>query len=115
MTKQAWVKIEYETWGKDECGSRCEHLMIEECNYFDACLETRGACQDVMRCDDCLSLDESQATLFAAAPDLLKELIAAKELIKFYHGDPGWDIYDKHSPEMKAINAAIAKTKGETK
>ena len=36
---------------------------------------------------------------------VLKE---AKELIKFYHGDIAWDVYDKSSPEMKRINSVLS-------
>jgi hypothetical protein len=31
----------------------------------------------------------------------------AKETIKAFHGDVGWEIYNKKSPEMKQINEAI--------
>ena len=34
-------------------------------------------------------------------------LIKAKETIHDLHGDVAWEIYDKHSPEMKQINAAL--------
>ena len=47
--------------------------------------------------------------LYDAAPELLEALKEARELIKFYHGEPAWDIYDKQSPEMKRINNAIDK------
>lgn len=44
-----------------------------------------------------------------AAPDMYEALIKAKETIKAFHGEVAWDIYNEHSPEMKAINQAIAK------
>ena len=42
-------------------------------------------------------------------PELLTALIKAKTTIKEWHGKDGWEIYDRCSPEMKRINAAIAK------
>jgi hypothetical protein len=44
--------------------------------------------------------------------ELLEALKEAKELIRFFHGDPAWEIYDSSSPEMKRLNAAIAKATG---
>lgn len=52
---------------------------------------------------------DENARLIAAAPDLLEALKTAKETIRLWHGPVSWDIYDRASPEMKAINAAIAK------
>ena len=34
-------------------------------------------------------------------------LVEAKRTIKALHGPVSWDIYEKHSPEMKKINAAL--------
>jgi hypothetical protein len=56
--------------------------------------------------------DYANANLIAAAPELLEALKEAKELIRFFHGDPAWEIYDSSSPEMKRLNAAIAKATG---
>ncbi len=52
------------------------------------------------------------AQLIAAAPELLEALKTAKEAIRAWHGPNEWDIYDRASPEMKAINSAIAKAEG---
>lgn len=55
---------------------------------------------------------EANAHLIAASPDLLDALKEAKEIIRCWHGEVAWDIYDKASPEMKRINAAIQKAEG---
>lgn len=52
------------------------------------------------------------AALMVAAPELLEALKTAKETIRAWHGPNAWDIYDRASPEMKAINSAIAKAEG---
>lgn len=55
---------------------------------------------------------EDTARLLAAAPDLLAALKRAREALKAFEDISGtWDLY-QHSPEMKAINAAIAKAEG---
>lgn len=61
---------------------------------------------------DTWPLMEANARLIAAAPDLLAALRRAKETIRVWHGPNAWDIYDRVSPEMVAINAAIAKAEG---
>ena len=38
---------------------------------------------------------------------LEKALVKAKETIRALHGETAWDIYDRCSPEMKIINAAL--------
>lgn len=43
--------------------------------------------------------------------ELLAALLLAKETIQTWHGDDGWEIYEKHSPEMKQINKAIENMK----
>lgn len=55
--------------------------------------------------------DEETANAMAAAPELLEALRWAKKIIRSWHGEIAWDIYDKSSPEMKAINSAIDKAK----
>ena len=45
-------------------------------------------------------------------PELLQALKKAKETIRAWHGPNAWDIYDRASPEMKAIKSAIAKAEG---
>lgn len=40
--------------------------------------------------------------------NMKQALLKAKETIKAWHGDIAWDIYDKNSPEMKQINAALS-------
>lgn len=57
---------------------------------------------------------EANARLIAAAPELLEALMTAKEAIRALHGPNQWDIYDRCSPEMKVINAAIARARGES-
>lgn len=39
--------------------------------------------------------------------ELLGALLLAKETIKTWHGNDGWEIYERQSPEMKQINKAI--------
>ena len=34
-------------------------------------------------------------------------LAEARQIIRSFHGEPGWSDY-QHSPEMKCINAALA-------
>jgi hypothetical protein len=55
---------------------------------------------------------EANARLIAAAPELLTALQTAKDTIRVWHGPNAWDIYDRCSPEMMAINAAISKATG---
>ncbi len=38
---------------------------------------------------------------------LVQALVKAKETIRALHGETAWDIYDRCSPEMKIINAAL--------
>lgn len=60
--------------------------------------------------------------LYASAPEMLEALIRAKKIIRGWHSighndeseQEMWRIYDEMSPEMKPINSAIAKAKGET-
>lgn len=62
---------------------------------------------------------DANARLIAAAPDLLAALKRAVDTIRAFHGiglngpaEAGmWELYQQ-SPEMKAINAAIAKAEG---
>jgi hypothetical protein len=39
-------------------------------------------------------------------------LLKAKEIIKIWHGDVAWDIYDRNSPEMKQINDVLGVNEG---
>lgn len=57
-------------------------------------------------------VSDADAALIAAAPDLLAALKTAKETIRAWHGPNAWEIYDRVSPEMRAINDAIAKSEG---
>ena len=52
--------------------------------------------------------NDYQYELIAELGDALE---TAKETIKAWHGpdDTTWELYDKHSPEMKCINEAIIK------
>jgi hypothetical protein len=43
------------------------------------------------------------------AERLRDALAEAKRTIQALHGPTAWDIYEAHSPEMKKINAALAK------
>ena len=74
--------------------------------------QTRGATTDGRTVEEVTA----NAKLIAAAPELLEELIKAKELIKEWHnmgagdmGDGLWAIYEKKAPEMQSINNAIKK------
>lgn len=54
----------------------------------------------------------ANAQVIAAAPDLLAALKRAREALKATEDITGtWDLY-QHSPEMQAINAALAKAEG---
>jgi hypothetical protein len=39
---------------------------------------------------------------------LREALRDAKQTIHDWHGDAAWDIYERSSPEMKRLNAALA-------
>ena len=45
--------------------------------------------------------------LLSAANQAVEALLCAKVTIHAFHGEVAWDIYEKHSPEMKRINGAI--------
>ena len=45
--------------------------------------------------------------LLSAANQAVEALFCARKTIHAFHGEVAWDIYDKHSPEMKQINGAI--------
>ncbi len=58
----------------------------------------------------------AEALLKLEAPELVNDgllaaLEEAKQVIKTWHMPAGWEIYDRCSPEMKLINAAIARGK----
>ena len=55
---------------------------------------------------------EANAQLIASAPDMVEALKIARDTIEALHGEVAWDIYDKHSPEMNAINKALARVEG---
>lgn len=74
--------------------------------YSDACESCGGAVgddtplyEDADICRKC----HNELLLARASGALLK----AKEVIKAWHGDVAWDIYDVASPEMKNINGAL--------
>ena len=50
----------------------------------------------------------------AAAGEMYEALKEAVTIIKIWHGDMGWEIYNRASPEMKRINAVLAKADGRT-
>lgn len=52
--------------------------------------------------------DDLIASLIVQLVTMRDALAEAKGLVEFYHGEPAWDIYDKNSPEMKRINAALS-------
>jgi hypothetical protein len=43
---------------------------------------------------------------------VLAALKEARDVIRIWHGTTGWEIYDRQSPEMQRINAAIARGQG---
>lgn len=43
---------------------------------------------------------------------VLAALKEARDIIRIWHGPSGWEIYDRQSPEMQRINAAIARGEG---
>ena len=55
--------------------------------------------------------ENGEAVLFADhvahTAALVQALVKAKETIRALHGEAAWDIYDRCSPEMKIINAAL--------
>ncbi len=57
------------------------------------------------KADGCKPSDLSE--LLAASNQAMEALFKAKDTIHAFHGEVAWDIYDKHSPEMKQINSAI--------
>lgn len=61
----------------------------------------------VARCDN-----EEQAAEIArrcaAHGSMLKALRMAREAIEALHGPVAWEIYERESPEMRAIDAALA-------
>lgn len=62
--------------------------------------------------DEAAAIQDANARLIASAPDLLDALKTAKETIRAWHGPNAWEIYDRASPEMKVINAALLKAEG---
>jgi len=50
-----------------------------------------------------------ETPLHRAAPELLKALREAIEIVKIFHGPSAWDIYESKAPEMQRWKAAIAK------
>ena len=42
---------------------------------------------------------------------LVEALLKARETIYALHGNTAWEIYEKHSPDMKMIDAALAQYK----
>ena len=84
-------------------------------------IDREGNIETVDHCPICEIIDatdtcaeyEANAHLIASAPSLLDALLRAREALKAFEDISGtWELY-QHSPEMKAINAAIAKAKGE--
>lgn len=55
--------------------------------------------------------DWDNCQFHTAAPDMYEALKVARETIKALHGDIGWAEY-QHSPEMRAIDAAVYKAEG---
>lgn len=56
---------------------------------------------------------QANARLITAAPDLYEELVEAVNIIRVFHGELGWEIYEQKSPEMQRIKAALAKVETE--
>ena len=63
---------------------------------------------------------DANGKLIAAAPEMLKALIEAKELIRIWQkgvdeeaDKHNWEIYNRKSPEMQRINKASAKATGQ--
>lgn len=56
--------------------------------------------------------DDANAAFIVTACNAHDALVAALteaiQLIRIWHGEEAWDIYAKHSPEMKRLNAALA-------
>jgi ABC-type nitrate/sulfonate/bicarbonate transport system substrate-binding protein len=50
----------------------------------------------------------SLGAAFDTIEDLLEALRKARETIHALHGDAAWEIYEKHSPEMREIDAALS-------
>lgn len=44
----------------------------------------------------------------AVIQELAEALKEAKATIRVYHGEPAWEIYERCSPEIKKLNAALA-------
>lgn len=61
-------------------------------------------------CTDCRYAMYAANTLpkLQAENEMLRDaLVVARATIKAWHGSVGWEIYEKESPEMKVINAAL--------
>ena len=56
---------------------------------------------------------ESEAAIRNAASALYTAVVVARQTIKALHGPVAWDIYEKHSPEMRTTDAALRKARGE--
>lgn len=105
-TKPEPLKLRLEREDKED-GSITYHLWTDEGDWIvglndDATKQGGNAhayANTIVRCVN-------------TAPDLLAALKTAKEAIRVWHGPNQWDIYDRASPEMKAINSAIAKAEG---
>ncbi len=80
---------------------RCEDVLEEE-TYCAICVleqERDGAMADREIVEAKLGEAEKHCDVLVLA---LKE---AMKLIRVWHGDIGWDIYDRSSPEMKRLHS----------
>ena len=88
--------------------------------YFDPLTQSMELLTEAHAAEQQIDLEEFRRTYYPQLkfeppirPDeLLAALNLALETIHAFHGDPGWEIYKAHSPELKTIAAAIAKAKG---
>ena len=62
---------------------------------------------------DGVDTDCHNAMIFAAdaIDDLVAALEEARRTIKALHGPVAWDIFERNAPEMKRIDAALAKAR----
>ncbi len=75
-------------------------VVVGVCGSMGLGIEAIDRARHIVKCVNCHD-------------ELLAALERAKECIKIWHGDIAWEVYDKHAPEMKLINAAIAKARKE--
>ncbi len=90
--------------------------VVDLIHERDDCKQQLTACRDALAAHKLAFRDVVQTGLRAtkkaeAERDKLREACyEALELVKTWHGEPGWTTYHDHSPEMKRIRTALEAT-----